>query len=155
MPERRRYTKKQEAEAVGLALAKGQTAASEELGIPLSNVHRWYKRADLADLGSTARAEVAEAMWTAVQVGVSQMVHGLEDPKTPLRDKTDATSMLAEKYLLLTGGATSRTETRDLTDSLDDHEREALADAIDQWLTERGADTAPALPEGEATADLR
>ena len=137
MAEYQRYTKEQKAVAVGLALVKGQTAASEETGIPLSTLHGWYQSAEYAELRTTARSEVAESMWAAAQLGVASMAKALADPKVPLRDKTDATSMLTEKYLLLTGQATSRTESRQLAASLDDHEREALQDAIDQWLAER------------------
>ena len=136
-PIRRRYTRRTKDAAVGLAIAKGQRAASEETGIPLSTLHQWYHRPDYAQLRTTAREEVAETMWAAAQLGVAAMVQALDDPKVPLRDKTDAASMLVEKYLLLTGGATSRTEHRDLTVSLGDEERDALADEVDRWLRDR------------------
>ena len=44
---------------------------------------------------------------------------------------------MIDKAQLLTGAATERTEHRELTDALDDHEKEALADAIDALLKER------------------
>ena len=50
------------------------------------------------------------------------------------RDLSVLWGILTDKAQLLSGAATSRTETRALTDSLADHEKEALADAIDEWL---------------------
>lgn len=134
---KRRYTKAEEATAVGVAVAEGQRAAADKLGIPLSTIHQWYHRPEYEQMRTTAREDVAESMWTGVQLGVAAMVKSLDDPKVPLRDKTDATSMLTEKYLLLTGQATSRHETRALTEGLDDHEKTALRDAIDEWLKEK------------------
>lgn len=136
MVTRRRYTVKERAAVVGLAIAKGQTAAAEESGVPLTTLHQWYHRPEYEGLRTTARGEVAETMWAGVQVGVGEMVKSLQDPRVPLRDKTDATSMLAEKFLLLSGEATTRHESRDITEKLPDHERQALADAIDAWLGE-------------------
>lgn len=127
---RRRYSKAEEAAAVGLAIATGQRAASEATGVPLTTLHQWYHRPEYEQLRTTARSEVAEAMWAAAQLGVAAMVDALDNPKVSLRDKTDATSMLTEKYLLLTGQATSRSESRSLTDELDDDERSRLRDWI-------------------------
>lgn len=137
MAAHRRYSATDKAQAVGIAIAEGQRPASEKLGIPLSTLHRWYADPETARLRTTAREDVAEQMWIGVQIGVAEMVRGLKDPKARLRDKSDATSMLAEKYLLLTGQATSRQEIKDITAALSDHEKDALADAIDEWLKER------------------
>ncbi len=131
---RRRYTKKQKAVVVGIAVASGQTAAAEATGVPLTTLNRWFHQPEFVEMRTTAREDVASQMWIGVQVGVQEMVNALKSPDVSLREKTDATSMLSEKYLLLTGQATSRTETRELTDTLDDHERETLRDAIDAYL---------------------
>jgi hypothetical protein len=111
-------------------LVKGQTAASEETGVPLTTVNLWYHDPRYVELRTTAREEVIESMWAAAQAGIASMVKSLDDPKTPLRDKTDAASMLVEKYLLLRGEATERTEHRALTEDFDDGE----VDAIQDWL---------------------
>lgn len=136
MPDqRRRYTKATQSAAVGIAMAEGQRAAAEKLGIPLTTVHQWFHRPEYEQLRTTAREAVAEQMWIGVQIGIAEMVKGLQDPKVPLRDKTDAASMLAEKQLLLTGQATARTERiQALTPQMDDHERKALRDVIDKIL---------------------
>ena len=66
--QRRRYTTRQKAEAVGLAVVKGQRPAAEQLGIPLSTLHRWWEEPEAARLRTTAREDVAAQMWIAVQV---------------------------------------------------------------------------------------
>ena len=134
---RRRYTAAEKAAAVGLALAKGQRPAAEELGVPLSSLHVWYQRPEFAQIRTTAREDVAEQMWVGVQIGIAETVKGLRDPDARLRDKSDATSMLVEKYLLLTGQATNRTETKDITSRFTDHEMDMLADAIDAEIKRR------------------
>ena len=133
---RRRYTATEKAAAVGLAVVKGQRPTAEALGIPLSTLETWYQKPEFVHLRTTAREEVAESMWAAVQLGIASMVRSLDDPKVPLRDKTDAASMLTEKYLLLTGQATMRTENRELVDQMDDHEREALRKVLDAVVKE-------------------
>jgi len=134
MTERRRYTKVDRAKALGIAVVKGQRAAADETGVPLTTVHNWYKASpEVEQLRTTAREEFVERLWQAVQIGVAEVIKGLSSD-APLRDKTVAASMLAEKYLLLSGQATVRTETRALTEGLDDHERQTLRDAIDKYL---------------------
>jgi hypothetical protein len=59
-----------------------------------------------------------------------------------------AVGIATDKATLLSGGATSRTETRDLTAALNDHERDALADAIDSWLEGRTDASAGVDPVG-------
>ena len=133
----RRYTVAEKAAAVGLALAKGQRPAAEELGVPLSTLGVWYRKPEFAQIRTTAREDVAEQMWVGVQIGIAETVKGLRDPDARLRDKSDATSMLVEKYLLLTGQATNRTETKDITSRFTDHEMDMLADAIDDEIKRR------------------
>ena len=53
------------------------------------------------------------------------------------RDLVTAYGVATDKSQLLSGAPTERTETRSLSESLPDHEKEALADAIDAWIKER------------------
>ena len=50
------------------------------------------------------------------------------------RDAMFAAEKASTILQLVTGEATQRTEHRELTESLDDHERELLSAAIDEWL---------------------
>lgn len=122
---------------MGLAVVKGQRPAAEQLGIPVVTLHQWFHSPEFERIRTTAREEVADQVWATAQVGVGEMLTSLQDAKTPLRDKTDAVSMLIEKYQLLTGHATNRQESRDITEKLAPEARDALMDEIDTWLAER------------------
>ena len=43
---------------------------------------------------------------------------------------------LYDKFALMNGAATARHENRDVTDSLDDHEKDALREMLDEVLQE-------------------
>ena len=130
---RRRYTKTDRAKALGIAVVKGQRAAADETGVPLGTLHSWWERPEYQHLRTTTREDVIEQFRTAMQVGIEEVEKGLRSD-APLRDKAVAVSMLAEKFALFSGQATSRAETRDITGDLADDERERLAASIDEWL---------------------
>lgn len=129
-----RRSAKTKAKAVGIALVEGVTAAEEKTGIPKSSIHLWLRDERFAPLRTRARAEVAEDFWTAVQVALHEVTAGLQDPDVPLRDKAQALHELGDRFALLTGAATERTETRDIGDRLAPEQRDKLMDDIDVWL---------------------
>ncbi len=133
MAERRRYTAKQKAQAVGIAVVEGVTEAERQLAIPKQTIDYWLRKPEFGPLRTTAREVVVEDFWVGVQVGLEEVAKGLRSD-APLKDKAAALGVLYDRFALLTGHPTSRSEHRDITASMKDHEREALADAIDDWL---------------------
>lgn len=133
MTTRRRYTAKQRATAAGIALVEGVTEAERQTGIPKQTIDYWTSKPEFGQLRTTARETVAEQFWVGIQVGLREVTKGLEGD-APLREKADALRTLGERYALLTGMATSRSETRDLTAGMDDHEKAALRKVIDDVL---------------------
>ena len=125
MAERRKYTAKQRANAVGIAVVEGVTAAERTTGIPKETVQYWTTKPEYAQLRTTARETVVEQLWIGIQVGVEELTKGLRGD-APVHQKAAAFEALAERYALLNGDATSRSETRAVTAGLDDHEREQL-----------------------------
>lgn len=119
------------AAAVGLAVVVGQEEAGRRLGIPKQTIHGWMIRPEFVQLRTTARETVGELFWVSIQEGLEQVHAGMMSPDEPLRSKTDALAMLIEKRALLVGEATSRTESRDWVEKLDDHETAALLTFID------------------------
>lgn len=119
---RARYTKAQKAQAVGQALTQGLTATAEATGIPKGTIHYWTQHPEFAQLRQTTRDQLADQLWATIQLGVTEVAKGLRDPDAPLRDKVVALGVLYDKHALLTGAATSRTESRDLTGTLSDAE---------------------------------
>jgi hypothetical protein len=141
---RRRYTKADQARVVALAEMKGQTVAAEETGIPLTTINQWYHRPEYVDMRTKTREDVAEQFWQAIQIGLKAVVEGISDGK--LSEKAIALGVLYDKYALMTGGATGRTESRELNDLPDS----AYVDAIHAWrdLTRVGGGSPdPAPPE--------
>ena len=141
MANRRRYSAKQRAEAVGIAVVAGQTAASEQTGIPKQTIDYWVSKPEFGHLRTRAQEEFAGDLYVGMQVGVVALTQGLQDAEVPLRDKASAFVALADRYALLTGQATARTESRSLTEGWNDHERTKLRDILDGALA---AATSPA-----------
>jgi hypothetical protein len=127
---RRRYSEAKKAEVVGLATIEGQRGASQITGIPLTTIHGWYNAPRFEQLRTAKREEFEEALWVGVQVGLKAVVDAF-DGEADLGRKSVAFGILYDKLALMRGDATSRTESRSITDDLNDNERQRLRDWID------------------------
>ena len=127
---RQKRTTAEKAAAVGIALAVGVTEAERQTGIPKQSIDYWLNSPAFGHLRTRARAEVATEMWAGVQVGLQAVVEGLRNPEAPLRDKATALGVLYDRYALMVGEATSRTESKALTDDLSPEERQRARDWI-------------------------
>lgn len=79
----------------------------------------------MAQLRTEKREDVAQDVWTAFQVGVRRVLELI--PQTDdLQKVATATGIIYDKYALIAGQATSRSEHRELVEGMDDHERELL-----------------------------
>ena len=128
----RRYNRKTKVATVIAAEMTSLTAASESTGIPLTTVKYWFDSDEFATVRTKTREDLAaESMGMAHTVlgEIKRRINEFEP-----RDLSVLYGILTDKGQLLAGHATARTETRDLTDSLDDHERQNLRDAIDTYL---------------------
>ena len=147
MPPGRKYTEEQRAAAVGLATSVGYSEAGRRTGINKSSIFDWAKRPEFAALRETARERVAEHFWIALQVGLSSVVEGFTSD-APLRDKAQALGILYDRHALLTGGATARSEQRDITGTLSDSELVAAVREAERITSEgRAAEEAAGPPE--------
>lgn len=133
MTERRRYTARQRAKAVGIATVDGVTAAERVTGIPKETVHYWLDKPEFAHLRTTAREAVVQEMWVGIQIGIDELAKGLKGD-APLHHKADAVRTLVDRYALLNGEATERAETRDISAELNDHEARTLRAVLDEAL---------------------
>lgn len=140
---RRRYTKREKAQAVAAATLTSTEAAAESTGIPRTTIQYWMDQPEFVELRQKTREQVADEMWAGIQVGVREVVKGLTGD-APLKDKATAVGILYDKHALLTGGATGRTESRELNDLPDSTYVEALRAARD--LTRVGRES----PDPEA-----
>lgn len=134
------YTRKQRATAVATADALNSTeAAAERLGIPGRTIRRWQADPEMAEYVQKTRDELADDIRAAAALAWSSLVARIRSGDIETRDLIIAAGVAIDKAQLLSGGATARTETRALTEGLDDHEKRALRDAIDEWIAERTA----------------
>jgi len=127
------------ARAVGIATLAGGAEASRQTGIPEQSINDWMHSKEFGELRSRTKDQVVDEWWAIVQEGfrrVRELLGNAED----VQKVATATAIITDKMLLLRGEATSRTENVSLTDGLNDHEREALSDAILGELARR-ADT--------------
>ena len=122
--------------------------------MPRSTLRYWMQDPDLAEVRQNAREEIKQGALIAAHLAWGELIRMLRNHELEPRDVILAVGVTTDKSQLLSGAATSRSETRDLTASLDDHERDALADAIDEWLAGR-ADAGLGEPAVEAGAEVR
>jgi hypothetical protein len=139
---RRRYTAKQKAEAVGIAVVEGVTEAERQTGIPKQTIDYWQSKPEFGQLRTTARDIVADQFWVGIQIGLREVIKGIESADVPLKDKHQALATIYDRHALLTGGATGRWESRELNDLPDSTYVEAINEA--KRLVE------PARPDGAA-----
>ena len=139
MAERRHYDARTKARAVGIAVLEGVTQAERETGIPKETIQYWTHDPLFAHLRTRARDEVMVEWWAGLQSGARALIKGMDDPDVPVRDKSQAFLALAQNYQLMSGQATSRSESKDLTADLDDHERATLRAVLDDVLEKQPA----------------
>jgi hypothetical protein len=132
--------------AVLAAELTNPTAAAEATGIPRQTITRWRDDPAMVEYVQKTRDQLAEEMGALAALAVATIQADVRAGKFEPRDLVTLMGVATEKSLLLSGAATSRTESRDITGTLADADiaaaiREAVA------LTTPGG-TAPAT-EGE------
>ena len=134
MPARpqRNYTKREKVTTVMAAEMTSLSAAAKSSGIPKSTVKSWLDNPKLAQLRTTTREQLADEARVLQQLAAEAIRARL--PEFEPRDLTILYGVVADKAQLLSGEPTQRTEHRDMTAALTDHEKDALADAIDAFL---------------------
>lgn len=135
MPEHRRYTRKAKVAAVQAVAASSVLAAAEATGVPESTLRYWLDKPEFAELRDKTREEASKG-WEVIQHLALARLRDLIPTMEP-RDLTVLAGIAVDKSQLLAGGATSRTETRDLTARLDEHQADQLMNDIDEWLANR------------------
>ena len=148
MAERRRYSAKTRAKAAGIAIVEGVTEAERQTGIPKQTIDYWLNKPEFGHLRTTARDVVADQFWVGIQVGLEEVIKGLKGDAS-VKDKAMALGTIYDRHALLTGMATSRSESRDLTGTMPDADLiAALAEADAITGEGRTEEEAPVPTEG-------
>lgn len=121
----RKYTKKQKLSVVLAAEMVGVTEAARQAGVPQQTVSYWLDDPKLGEFRSKAREDMAEEAKMVAHLAWRRVAELI--PEMDPRDATFAAEKASEYYQLLTGEATSRTESRELLSGFDDGEKEAAA----------------------------
>lgn len=137
--------------ALGIAVLDGSTEASRRTGIPETTINSWMHTPEFAELRDRTKEQVAAEWWAGVQHGFRRVIEAF-DQEADVQKKATAAAIMFDKVALLRGEATARTESRSLTDGLNDHEKQKLRDWIDGIVA---ADAPAAGDSGRAGTEVR
>lgn len=137
---RRRYSKRQKLATVMAAEIVGVTEAARQAGIPKQTLDYWMDDPFFGPYRTKARESMAEEVGVVVHLAWQRVAEALREGTLEPRDALFAADKATTLYQLVSGQATARTETRDITDTMTPEARDALADEIDAWLKERVAE---------------
>lgn len=138
-----RRPKREKLSVVLAADMAGIRATERATGIPESTIRYWMDNPEFAQYRAKAREDLKDEITVVAHLAWRRVAEGLRDGILEPRDALFAAEKATAQYLLMSGEATSRTETKALTDDLDDTEKQRLRDWIDGLAT-------AATPEGAA-----
>ena len=126
----RRYTKRAKIAAVVAAELSSNLAVQDATGISEANIRRWRDDPELAKYIDKTREELADGTQMLAHRALERISATL-DAFEP-RDLVTLFGVMVDKAQLLSGGATARTESRDITGTLSDADvRDAIQAADD------------------------
>lgn len=132
----RRYTKKEKAAAVLAAANSTVTAAAEQTGIARKTIAYWIEQPEWAELRRKTDAERADGFRLLSIAAMNRLAELV--PTMDAKDLIVLMGVATDKGQLLAGAATSRSESLNVTDGMDDHERAALKLAVKDALAKAG-----------------
>jgi hypothetical protein len=130
----RAHTDSEKARAIGIALVSGTEVAAKSAGVSRRSVQRWVDDPAMSRLVAEKRETVGSHLWAGMQVALESVVAGLKDPDAPLQARATTFGILFDKWALMSGEATARTETKDVTVDLPDDIRRDLRDRFSDRL---------------------
>jgi transposase-like protein len=144
MNESRHYSEEERARAVGLAVSVGDREAARQLGIPRRTVSHWHRSAAhggrLSAVVVASRASMLDTLKNAAAEGATSLLEIIRSPTSSDRDKVRAAEVAIDRYQLLSGGPTDRTESVAL--SMDERVAfKAFIDSLDRAIATDDLDT--------------
>ncbi len=131
---RRRYTARTKITSVIAAEMTTNVAAAKAIGANESVVRYWMHDPAFAIYREKAREELGPEGIALAHKVLGEILRRL--PEFEPRDLSTLYGILIDKAQLVTGEATSRTETKAITSGLTDHESAAMRKLLDEALAE-------------------
>ncbi len=97
-----------------------------------------------------AREDLLPDIQVLAAVAMDKLIEAVRAGKVDPRDLITAMGVALDKAQLLSGGATHRVESRDITDVFNDHETRAIVEAAREYLEGAGPGEGTALAEAPA-----
>lgn len=130
MATHRRYTKAQKVAAVAEAERTSLTATAEVTSIPLTTIKYWFDSPEFADVRTKTRDNMAEGSLVMAIIAQAELIRRIRSGDISDQALVSAYGVGIDKAQLLSGAATARTESRDITGTLSDSDvRDAIAAA--------------------------
>lgn len=148
---KRRYTRRTKLATVMAAEMTSLTETAETTGIPKSTIQRWLDHPDYVQVRTSTREDLADEVGAIAHLAWAHVAKSLRDGTMEPRDAIFAAEKATSLQILMSGGATARTETRDISGTLTDADvLDALRAAEDYARAgDRGAsEEAEGTPEG-------
>jgi hypothetical protein len=120
MAARRRYTKTDRITAVVAADMTSMDAAAKATGIPERTIYRWRDDPEMAEYVTQTREALADEIRVAASLAWEKLIGRIRSGDIETRDLITAAGVAVDKSQLLSGGATSRSEARDITGTISD-----------------------------------
>ena len=115
--------------------------AGKRLGIAGRSIRRWREDPELAEMVLKTREETADDVKVAMILTWELLIERLKAGEIDTRDLIVLGGVAFDKFQLATGGATARSESRDITGSLSDADVIALVREADALTSSSRAPT--------------
>jgi transposase-like protein len=142
---RRRYSRTEKADMVAEVERTSLTQTAESSGIPITTLKYWYDHPDFADIRTKTRDQLAEGSIAMAVIAQGELIRRIRSGSISDQALVAAFGVGIDKAQLLSGAATARTESRDITGTISDAE---LSAAIREAHRLTSPDGAPAPAEG-------
>lgn len=149
----RAHTEAEKARAVGLALVNGTQAAAETSGVSRRTIQRWVDDPAMAQLVAENSEAVKGHLWAGMQVALDSVIEGLKQPEAPLQARVIAFGVLYDKHALMSGEATSRSESKNISDDLPASVKRELRRRYADLRSSGGDAVAGASEQGPASTE--
>ena len=120
MPRTRNYPRKTKLTALVAADMMTVEGAATATGIPARTIYRWRADPAMSEFVTQTREALADDIQAVAALAWSHLAERIRAGNIDTRDLIMAAGVAIDKSQLLNGGATSRTEARDITGTLSD-----------------------------------